>query len=172
MQMPELTPNLMFFGALAGLAALTGVGVVALRDPVRSALSLVLNFFMLAGLYFSLNAEFLGIAQIVVYTGAIMVLFLFVIMLLNLGGQKQSIEPRDFKVPFSLLLGFGLFALIASQLFQPLMHITKVATPSDWGSPQNLGVTLFTEYVWPFELASVLLLLGLVGSIMLAKRRF
>src|SRR3954464_7089284 len=93
-------PDLGFFAMIAGVAALAAVGVVAFGNAVRSALCLVVNFFVLAFLYFTLNAEMLGIIQIVVYTGAIMVLFLFVIMLLNLGAPQALTEKRDPKKAF------------------------------------------------------------------------
>src|SRR5438270_11578719 len=88
--------KLTLFGALAGVAALSAIGVVAFGNAVRSALCLIANFFCLAFLYFTLNAELLGITQVVVYTGAIMVLFLFVIMLLNLGSPQFLREPPDY----------------------------------------------------------------------------
>ncbi|MFX8828784.1 NADH-quinone oxidoreductase subunit J, partial [Acinetobacter baumannii] len=91
------------------------------KSPVRSALCLVLNFFMLAFLYFSLNAEILGITQVVVYAGAIMVLFLFVIMLLNSGGENILGEKRDLKFGGGILLGLVAFGLIAGQAFFPLL---------------------------------------------------
>src|SRR5580698_4482792 len=90
-----LTPELAAFGLIAGAAAICAVGVVAFNNAIRSALCLVVNFFLLAVLYFTLNAEMLGITQVVVYTGAIMVLFLFVIMLLNLGAQQALTERWD-----------------------------------------------------------------------------
>lgn len=167
----EMTPQLMTFGALAGVIALASIGVVAFGSAVRSALCLVLNFFLLAILYFTLGAQMLGIIQIVVYTGAIMVLFLFVIMLLNLGGVNILTERKDPKLLIGSVLGLGLFALIASQVLLPLQHVTSPRAPNDYGIPEKLGTTLFTGYVWPFELASFLLLIGIVGSILLAKRR-
>ena len=164
--------HLTLFGALAGVAALAAVGVVAFGNAVRSALCLIANFFSLAFLYFTLNAELLGIVQVVVYTGAIMVLFLFVIMLLNLGSPQFLREPPDFlKKGIGILLGFALFGLIGSQVVGPFAQTTKISAPDDYGSPQNIGVALFTTYVWPFEVASILLLIGIVGSIMLAKRK-
>ncbi len=167
----EITPQLMAFGAIAGVAALAAVGVVAFNNAIRSALCLVLNFFLLAVLYFTLNAQFLGIIQIVVYAGAIMVLFLFVIMLLNLGGLDIVIQKKDPKLILGGVLGLGLFALIATQVFLPLQSVTYPRAADDYGRPENLGAALFSGYVWPFELASFLLLIGIVGSILLAKRR-
>ena len=167
----EITPQLMAFGAIAGVVALASLGVVAFNNAIRSALCLVLTFFLLAVLYFTLNAQFLGIIQIVVYTGAIMVLFLFVIMLLNLGGINAVMQKRDPKIIFGGVLGFALFSLVAAQVLLPLQGVTTVRAPDDFGKPEYLGSALFSNYVWPFELASILLLIGIVGSILLAKRR-
>ena len=163
--------NLLVFGALAGGAALGAVGVVFFNNAVRSALCLVLNFFLLAFLYFTLNAEMLGITQIIVYTGAIMVLFLFVIMLLNLGSPKVLIEKLDPKQPIALVLGLGLVALVGSQVLSGLVGINQVGGLDGYGAPQAIGRSLFTEYVVPFEVVSILLLVGTVGSILLAKRK-
>lgn len=156
---------------LAGLAMLAAIGVIAFKSPVRSALCLVLNFFMLAFLYFSLNAEILGITQVVVYAGAIMVLFLFVIMLLNSGGENILGEKRDLKFGGGILLGLVAFGLIAGQAFFPLLSIATPKADDHFGSPQAIGLNLFTTYAWPFEVASILLLVGIVGSILLAKRK-
>ena len=171
--MQSLTSNFHFLIAAgaAGVAALAAVGVVLSTSAIRSALALVLNFFMLAVLYFTLNAQTLGIIQIVVYTGAIMVLFLFVIMLLNLSGVNILTEKKDPRLVIGGVLGFGLFALIATQILLPLQSVSAVKAPDDFGKPENLGSFLFSVYVWPFELASFLLLIGIVGSILLAKRR-
>lgn len=172
--MPPGAPSLdlLIFGALAGLAAITAVGVVAFANAVRSALCLVLNFFTLALLYFTLQAELLGITQIIVYTGAIMVLFLFVIMLLNLGSPDALEERPDLmKKVLGFLFGGALFGLIATQVVQPFLGTRQIHAPEGFGSPPALGRALFTSYVWPFEMVSVLLLIGIVGSILLAKRR-
>jgi NADH-quinone oxidoreductase subunit J len=166
-----ITPNLLLFGAIASGAAAAAVGVVAFNSAVRSALCLVLNFLLLAILYFTLSAEMLGITQVVVYTGAIMVLFLFVIMLLNLGAPQALIEKTDLKKPAGLVMGVALFGLIAAQVMPPLLKVTRIGAPENYGTPQAVGRTLFTDYVFPFEVVSVLLLVGIVGSILLAKRR-
>lgn len=165
------TIQLLVFLSLAGIAALSAIGVVALGNPIRSALCLVVNFFTLAFLYFTLNAEFLGIIQVIVYTGAIMVLFLFVIMLLNLGGPQALRESRDMKRLLGIAFGVILFGLVASQVVLPLRGATANVAPEGFGAPQPVGRSLFTTYMWPFEMASILLLIGIVGSILLAKRR-
>ncbi len=164
-------PDLGLFAIVGGVAALAAVGVVAFPNAVRSALCLVVNFFMLAFLYFTLNCEMLGISQVVVYTGAIMVLFLFVIMLLNLGAPKALFERRDLKWVGGGIFGFALLALVGTQLIAPLQNVNQVRAPATFGSPQSVGLTLFSDYLYPFEIVSILLLIGIVGSILLAKRR-
>jgi NADH-quinone oxidoreductase subunit J len=164
--------KLILFAMLAGLAAMTAVGVVAFGNAVRSALCLVLNFFTLALLYFTLNAELIGVTQVIVYTGAIMVLFLFVIMLLNLGAPAALEERPDYiKKALGFIFGGALFGVVSSQVVAPYIQTRQVASPPEFGAPQLLGRALFTTYVWPFEMASILLVIGIVGSILLAKRK-
>jgi len=166
-----LTPDLVIFAGIAGLSAICAVGVVAFNNAVRSALCLVVNFFLLAFLYFTMQAETLGVTQIVVYTGAIMVLFLFVIMLLNLGAPQALQEKSDPKMLLGAVLGLGLFAIIGSQILPNVMGATQPQTMEGYGSPAVIGRALFTDYVFPFEAVSILLLIGIVGSILLAKRK-
>src|SRR5437868_10957535 len=156
-------PDLGFFSIIGGVAALAAIGVVAFPNAVRSALCLVVNFFMLAFLYFTLNCEMLGISQIVVYTGAIMVLFLFVIMLLNLGAPQALFERRDLKWIGGGIFGLALMAVVGTQVMKPMMDITRVRAEPTFGSPQQVGLTLFSDYLYPFEIVSVLLLIGIVG---------
>ncbi|RYG39775.1 NADH-quinone oxidoreductase subunit J [bacterium] len=165
------TPELALVAGLAGMAALCAVGVVAFSNAIRSALCLVMNFFLLAVLYFTLGAETVGITQIVVYTGAIMVLFLFVIMLLNIGSPNAAQEEQDWKRPVGILLGVALFVLVGSQLLPGLLSTTTPNTPDVYGQPQSLGRAIFSMYIVPFEAVSVLLMIGIVGSILLAKRK-
>jgi NADH-quinone oxidoreductase subunit J len=167
----ELPVNLLVFGGLASIAALCAVGVVLFENAVRSALCLVVNFFVLAFIYFTLNAEMLGINQIVVYTGAIMVLFLFVIMLLNLGAPQALKEAKDPKKFLGVPLGLALFAVIASQVLLPIGVVAAPKSPENYGNPESVGRALFSTYVMPFMVVSVLLLVGTVGSIILAKRK-
>jgi len=167
-----ITPNLLVFGALAGPAALAAIGVVASKNAVRSALCLVINFFLLAFLYFTLQAEMLGITQIVVYAGAIMVLFLFVIMLLNLGALQLFDEKKDIKQPIGIALGVSLAGMLAAVVVPNFMKVDDAKTVlPNYGSPQAVGSFLFTQYTVPFEGVAILLLVGVVGSILLAKRR-
>jgi len=120
----------------------------------------------------------MGITQIIVYTGAIMVLFLFTIMLLNLS-EDSVLKSKKFDIkPFvAVPVALGLFGVVISQILLPFKDIVQPSAPGateatvGWGSPQALGRTLFTEYVWPFEMVSLLLMVGIVGAILLARRR-
>jgi NADH-quinone oxidoreductase subunit J len=167
----KITPELIFFGALAGAAALCSIGVVASKNAVRSALFLVVNFFLLAFIYFTLNAEMLAITQVVVYTGAIMVLFLFVIMLLNIGAPQVLEEKPDPKKPIAIGLGVVLAGVISAQIIPIFAKVMAPKQMIPFGQPDYVGKSLFTNYVFPFESVSILLLIGIVGSILLAKRR-
>ena len=159
------------FGALS-LGA--GVAMIFQRNAVHAALLLVLNFFGIAVLFLTLGAEFLMIAQIIVYAGAIMVLFLFVIMLLGVDRAEALMEPRRFQTR-QIVLGTilavpligGLFsALVGAALRDPLGR-----APRGFGSVESLGRLLFRSYLLPFEITSLLLLVAAVGILMLAKRR-
>ena len=178
MQMPAITPNMVIIGMLGFIAVVTAIGVVAFNNPIRSMLSLVANFFTLAFIYFSMGADMMGITQIVVYTGAIMVLFLFVIMLLNLSTESLVATKKfDVKPFLAVPVGLGVFALVLSQILMPFKDVVQTSAPDatatavGWGSPQAIGRTLFTGYVWPFEVISLLLMVGIVGAILLARRR-
>jgi len=166
-----LNPNLLVFSVLATLTVLSALGVVFFPNAVRSALSLVATFFLLAVLYFTLRADLLGISQIVVYAGAIMVLFLFVIMVLRLGSAAALAERSDPKRVIGDVLGIGFVVLVGSQIFAPLSGYELINAPGAYGQPQSIGKALFTDYGYPFEAVSVLLMVGIVGSILLAKRR-
>jgi NADH-quinone oxidoreductase subunit J len=169
-----LNANQLAFIALGGLAFLGALGVVLIPNPVRAALALVVNFFVLGLLYFVLGSQMMGISQIMVYAGAIMVLFLFVIMMLKLDKKAEEVAPGDaWRKRFTWLIGAVIGGAIFGGVMLPLASITtRVNPPQNFGTPQAVGWSLFTTYVWPFEVISVLLLVGIVGSIMLAKRRF
>lgn len=177
--MEGIDSQTILFGLLGAIAVVSAVGVVAFSNAVRSALCLVINFFTLAVLYFTLSAELLGITQIIVYTGAIMVLFLFVVMLLNLGKPGLLIERFETKWVVGIGFGVVLAMLVITQVVLPLQgldspnyDIARSGDPNfNPGSPEAIGRALFTSYAWPFEVVSVLLLIGIVGSILLAKRR-
>lgn len=163
----------MFF-LLATVAVAAGLGMIIARSPVSSALWLVLNLFCIAGLYLTLNASFIGAVQILVYAGAIMVLFLFVIMLLNLSALP---ELEDIK--WGAVGGFVVGMVVLSQLlyvvaleFELGVEPVGAETAAEVGAAATLGEVLFTTYALHVEVAGILLLAATVGAVMLAQRRF
>ncbi|MFO1518129.1 MAG: NADH-quinone oxidoreductase subunit J [bacterium] len=161
--------ELIFFYIFGGIAVATALGVVAFRNPISSAFSLIVCFFAISALYAMLNAHFLAIIQILVYAGAIMVLFIFVIMLLNL--QPHELEEKGFSGSFK-----GLVALVLAGFVGMLISLFKhlsLGFPSvkpTYGTVESVGQLLFTQYWFPFEYVSILLVVALVGGVVLAKR--
>lgn len=165
--------QVVLFGICALLAIVGAVGVITARNPVYSALFLVLNFFSLAGLYLSLEAQFLAVTQVIVYAGAIVVLFLFVIMLLNLRPEDLPRFRLDRTGLPALLLSLGLLLGVGTGIWSLL----RASFPQDpqaqaVGTVESLGRALFGRYLVGFEVVAVLLLVAMIGSVMLAKRRF
>jgi len=164
--------TILFF-LFAGLAIGAAIGMLASSNPVSSALWLVLNFFCIASLYLMMNAQFIGIIQILVYAGAIMVLVLFVIMLLNLGDfpKKQDI---DWKKIGGFLASVGVLAFILSVVARSfnLELGSELADNSvQIGDPSTLGIELFTRYALMVEVIGILLLAATIGAVLLAKRK-
>lgn len=160
---------MVIFIILAAVAVLAAVGVVAQRSAVRSALFLLLHFICLAGLYILLNAQFVAMVQIIVYAGAIVVLFLFVVMLL---GMERAQEAPDLRAYYGLA-GALLGVLLLAGLVWALLLAGTDSTPagSGGGSVRDIGAALLTDFAVPFELASVVLLVALVGAVALARKR-
>lgn len=157
------------FGILSFLAIMFALMVVFTRNPVNSVLYLIMTFFCIAGHYLLLNAQFLAVVHIVVYAGAIMVLFLFVIMLMNL---NQDNEPQKTLVGKFIAGGIGgilLIIMIGSLKGAEQMQLSQYGS-SQIGLVKNLGKVLFGEFLFPFEIASVLLLAAMVGAIFLGKK--
>ncbi len=157
------------FGIVAVCAVASAVGLVVRPNPLHGALFLVGNLFCVAVLYLMLRAEFLALAQVIIYAGAIMVLFIFAIMLLIPGKAEAGPDPlwsqRWWALPFGGVLGAIIMALV---LFQTGGRAGGRAAP---GGVEAIGRLLFTDYLFPFEVTSVLLLAALVGALALAKRR-
>ncbi len=154
-------------GAVAVAAAL---GLLFARNAVYAALFLVLNMFALAVLYLSLGAPFIAMVQITVYAGAIMVLFLFVIMLLGAEQLKEDGGPIGWQRPLALVLGVVLLAELAYFVFAATAGRARLLPPPEgFGDPHAVGLTLFQQYLLPFEVTSVLLLVAMVGAIVLVK---
>lgn len=161
------------FLGFAVLLVLSALMVVLHRNPVTSALFLVLSFCSLAGIYLLLHAEFLGLVQILVYAGAIMVLFLFVIMYLNL---KHDVETG---VQIAVRRGIGWMAG-ALMLLSAVMLMKRGWAPgpvaaqlplAEHGNAESIGMVLYSRYLFPFEITSILLLVAMVGAIVIAKGR-
>jgi NADH-quinone oxidoreductase subunit J len=164
----------LFFFYFAGVIVLTSVLVVSLRNPIYSALSLLIMFFHVAGLYVTLHAEFLAAVQVIVYAGAILVLYLFVVMLLNLKRE----ERYHAQILVGLLLALTLLTEVGLLLLrgglsagefpstgQAAQHSSSVA-----GNTETIGEMLYSTYLFPFEVASLILLVAMIGAIILAKR--
>lgn len=157
------------FGILSFLAILFGLMVVFTRNPINSVLYLVLTFFCIAGHYLLLNAQFLAVVHIVVYAGAIMVLFLFVIMLMNLNQDTEPQKTVIAKIIAGCIGGILLFVMVGSLKGAEQLGLQQYGH-SQIGLVKNLGQVLFGEFLFPFEIASVLLLAAMVGAIMLGKK--
>ena len=158
---------LFFFLALVAVGA--ALGLLFSRSAIYAALFLVLNFITVAVFYLMLNAPFLAMAQVTVYAGAIMVLFLFVIMLLGTSELKPNPENRWQRI-LALVLGGGLLAEIGVLFIlqgRGLQLIGEIG--SDFGSPESIGLELFQQYLLPFEITSILLLVAMIGAIVLTR---
>ncbi len=163
-----------FFFLLAAVAIVSALGMLLSRNPVHSALSLILNLFCVAGLYLTLNAQFIGVVQVLVYAGAIMVLFLFVIMLLNLEALPR-LQDFDGRVALGYAGGTALLALLTYVLARSLDALPAAQIGADAaanGTAGALAATLFTTYALPFEIIGLLLLVATIGAVMIAKKRF
>lgn len=160
------------FILFAVLAIGSAVGMVLHKNTVSSALFLVLNMVTLAGIYLLLHAQFLAVIQILVYAGAIMVLFLFVIMLLNLEREETLFDSIRFKYVLAFILG----AVVLSQILYSLgswsdMLPTVSTDMQTVGTVQAVGDVLFTKYLLPFEVTGILLTAAVVGALLIAQRK-
>jgi NADH-quinone oxidoreductase subunit J len=157
------------FWVLSATAVASALAMVAsLRNSVAAALFLVLVMVALAGLFVLLHAEFIGLIQVMVYAGAIVVLFLFVIMLLNLRGEGMGAENQ----PLVKAVGTVVAAALTGKLVLILLATRAPwpEVPAEFGTVRQMGRALFTDFVLPFEIAGVLLLAAIVGAVVLAKR--
>lgn len=157
------------FLILSALAIGGALTVIFSKNPVYSVLALVLTFFSIAGHYVLLNAQFLFIVHIIVYAGAIMVLFLFVIMLLNLNKEVEAKQPFLIKIAAFISGGLFLFTLFGALKGMDIVMANK-APSVNIGSVEVLGQVLFTEFILPFEVSSVLFLSAMIGAVMLGKK--
>ncbi len=162
-----------FFTIVAAVAVLASILVVTCRNPINSALSLIMTFFCLATLYVTLDAPFLAAVQVIVYAGAIMVLIVFVIMLLNL--RTESAKSYTHAIVIGGVVGF--LTLFETAYFLMRSYATGSKGPLNSAMVTQVGHTeliaraMFTDFLLPFEITSLLLLVAIVGAVILAKRK-
>lgn len=165
-----MSVDLILFFGIAVIALVSAISMVASRSAVYSALFLVVNFIAIATLFLILNAAFIAMVQVTIYAGAIMVLFLFVIMLL--GAERVETSPSlPWQLPIAILLGLTLFVELAYVLFIRQADMLQVVETvgEGFGSPASIGNVLFNQYLVPFEVTSILLLVAMVGAIVLTR---
>ncbi len=166
-----------FFYFLALVTTAGAVGVVALPNPLYCVLSLVAAFIGLAGLYLTLGAQFIAAVQVIIYAGAIMMLFLFVVMLINLGeGEGRGALRLPFQKLLGTVVGLAIFiGLLNMFVSAPLLTGAKGLFPAarvgELGNTQVVGKLLLTQYLLPFQAMGVLLFVGIIGAVVLARRR-
>ena len=171
--MIDLSPLHIIFYAFSAVAVSAAMAVITFRNPVRSVLSLVVTFFAMAAIWMMLRAEFLALILILVYVGAVMTLFLFVIMLLNI---DREFDRSGFVryLPFAIILVVVLVGLILFAIGPQYFGLTATPLPpieaSNYSNIQELGAVLYTEYAYPFEIAGVLLLAAIIAAITLTYR--
>lgn len=158
------------FWFLSVVAIFSALMVITNKNPVYSVLWLIATFFAISGHYILLNAQFLAIVNIIVYAGAIMVLFLFVIMLMNLNKETEPQKNRWLKMAGAVAGGCLLLVLVAALKDAGLKKEQAMIVGGDIGLIKNLGKELFTTYVVPFEISSVLFLSAMVGAVVIGKK--
>jgi NADH-quinone oxidoreductase subunit J len=160
-----------FILAVASIAS--AIIVITRRSPIMSVVFLVLNFIILAVIYLTLQAQFIAVIQIVVYAGAIMVLFLFVILLLNLGNEELLTEKINYKKRIAIGLSVVFLAQLIGGLTMSIGEHPNMLAPNAMqiGTVEYIGKVLFTDYLFPFEITSLLLLAAIIGAVVLAKRK-
>lgn len=161
---------LILFCVLSAVTLATAFLTIFTKNPIHSAIYLVICFFSIAGHYLLLNSQFLAIVHIIVYSGAIMILFLFTIMLMNLNKEDEVHKPRVTR--WAAVILFCLMCLVLIAIFVNSKPIVGeyVATGEDYQSIKVLGKVLLTEYMVPFEYASILLLVAMIGTVLLSKK--
>jgi NADH-quinone oxidoreductase subunit J len=158
------------FFLVAFLAVSSAVYFVFARNPLYAILSLIVTMFSIAGMYILLNAQFLAIIQIIVYAGAIMVLFLYILMMLNLNKEDESKKNNTLKFVGVFTAGLLLIGVLGVFRGVQESHVVVENVDKGVGLTKNLGRLLFNEYVLPFELASILILAGIVGAVLIGKK--
>jgi NADH-quinone oxidoreductase subunit J len=162
--------TVVLFWFLSVLALFSALMVVTSKNPVHSVLWLIATFFAISGHYILLNAQFLAIVNIIVYAGAIMVLFLFVIMLMNLNKSTEPQKNKWLRIAGAVSGGCLLLVLIAALKDSEVVKHSALVKTGDIGLVKNLGKALFSTYVVPFEISSILFLSAMVGAVVIGKK--
>jgi NADH-quinone oxidoreductase subunit J len=167
--------EILLFIVLASVAAVSSIMMITRPNPVISAVFLIINFFALAGLYLLLNAQFIAVVQVIVYAGAIMVLFLFVLMLLNTDSEALIFKDKRVIKYFAVFIALLVFAQVGYIVFfsAPSTGLSPELSRSiESGTIETIGRHLYTDYILPFEVAGFLLLAATIGAMILAKKKF
>jgi len=164
-----MTAAVIIFFVLAAIAVLGALSLIFQKHPIHSALSLIVVMVALAGLYLLMGAEFVAAVQIIVYGGAIMVLFVFVIMLLNAEAEERTDFSKLAKFA-GLPLTLALLGALAAVMIRARPGVANAAHPGSLADTRALSTILFTNFVYPFELTSFLILVAILGAIVLAQR--
>jgi len=158
------------FYFLSGVTILTALLVIFAKNPVHSVLYLILCFFSISGHYVLLDAQFLAIVNLIVYAGAVMVLFLFVVMMLNLNAESDPTKPKLIKFAAVVSGGLLMLVIIASIKYSENNLPITANADATMGNVKNLGKALFTDFLLPFEVCSILFIAAMVGAVVLGKR--
>lgn len=164
-----MTPQLAVFFVLATLAVLGALSLIFQRHPIHSALSLIVVMIALAGLYLLMGAEFVAAVQIIVYGGAIMVLFVFVIMLLN-AGEEERTNVSKLAGTVGIPLAVALLGFLAAAIARSNESAQAGLQSGELANTKDISMMLFKDFVYPFELTSFLILVAILGAIVLAQR--
>ena len=167
--------EVILFYSLSAIMVISSLMVIFKKNPVHSALFLVLTFFCLGGVYLLLNAQFIAAVQVIVYAGAIMVLFLFVIMLLNLDREVVSQSGHGVQkfsaMVLSIVLAVSLVSIMTARILTGGKGAYSLEKVNAIGNSEVIGKLLFTDFLLPFEITSILLLAAIIGAIILAKKK-
>jgi NADH-quinone oxidoreductase subunit J len=165
-----MSAELILFLVFGFFMLLSAAGVVTARSPVYAAMNLVVSFCFMAGIYVLLSAHLIAFMQVLVYAGAVMVLFLFVIMLLAASDESYGLHRTRVMQWIGAAGGVGIFALLVAAVWR-VSGGNLAALPADFGTVKAVGQVLYTQYLLPFEATSLLLLVAIVGAVVVAKER-
>ncbi len=164
-----MTTTQILFWLLSALAIVGAIGVISCKNPIYGVLWLIIVFFAISGHYVLMNAQFLAIVNIIVYAGAIMVLFTFVVMFINLN-EHPEIPKNIYVKAAGIIAGLCLLIVLVAALSRASENNTQLRIDTGVGLIKNLGRTLFNDYVIPFEISSVLFLSAMVGAVIIGKK--